>query len=567
MVVDRLGDQIEGVMTVPCCKAKKYKWCAKHKTVYTDKSGLKYCIFHAPEKKVKTHEEFNKHVYRRIQRASENIEICDLRGTIFPWKITFNQFNKDNPLPDINFSDSIFNGNAGFFSTICNGDITFFKSIFNGEISFWNSTFRERAYFADSTFNGNAIFGYSTFNRDVNFDRATFKKQANFGNSTFNENAVFGYTIFNDPIFWYSTFNGNADFRKSTFDMYAKFWNSTFKENADFRKTTFNGDANFNNSTFEKFVNFDNSTFKGSAKFYNSIFNGDTFFNGSIIDGDTSFYYSTFNKDAAFDDLTFNGEADFDGSAFKENAFFLNTYFNWAFFKWCKIEKAAYFENIDLSNVSFLDFNPNNMNFQGCTWPQKNYKGNRWLQKLFKRNIVYDESVLNRDNNTYEKVEHIYRKLKHKCKKEHNEPETSSWHYGEKEMFRKKLWWRRWIPFSISNLYWAFSGYGERPVRAGLVLLAMMGILSFLMSISGLHLSETTVNIDFKTIEGVIWSLDGQRFFHLIVTCMQHILFVNAPNFTPATHLGAFFMLLFTRVMFPIQVVLLILALRNKLRR
>src|SRR5208337_5174387 len=84
------------------------------------------------------------------------------------------------------------------------------------------------------------------------------------------------------------------------------------------------------------------------------------------------------------------------------------------------------------------------------------------------------------------KVENLYRQLKQKYKDEHNEPEVSKWHYREKAMFRRRNHWRRFLP-SIATLYCLCSGYGERPIRAGLALAALLLMISLLFGFVGLH--------------------------------------------------------------------------------
>lgn len=137
-----------------------------------------------------------------------------------------------------------------------------------------------------------------------------------------------------------------------------------------------------------------------------------------------------------------------------------------------------------------------NVDFKNCNWPEK-----------YGRNILFDEIKLFGENkdifkgslyeilingwcgfkkdiacdkNEIKKVELLYRRLKQKYTDEHDWPEVSNWHYGEKEMFRRSNLWRRFFPLSISNLYWLSSGYGERPVRAGGTLVCLVFGISFL---------------------------------------------------------------------------------------
>ena len=118
---------------------------------------------------------------------------------------------------------------------------------------------------------------------------------------------------------------------------------------------------------------------------------------------------------------------------------------------------------------------------------------NNW-KNLPKRKLYYDNAKIN-------KVETLYRMLKQKYKEEHNDPEVSQWHYGEREMYRKGSRFRRYFPLSISNLYWLSSGYGERPARASIVLLCLVLSISFLMWFAGFAAppegNPATYSVDF----------------------------------------------------------------------
>ena len=132
---------------MPCCKAEEYGWCSEQDTVYTDKQGKKYCVFHAPQEKGQTQDNFDKIVYKRIQDAIDKKEKCDLSGTIFPWEIRFNHFNNDNPLPELNFSFSIFSGYAYFVGAAFSEKTNFWKAVFRGDASFWKAVFGGDANF------------------------------------------------------------------------------------------------------------------------------------------------------------------------------------------------------------------------------------------------------------------------------------------------------------------------------------------------------------------------------------------------------------------------------------
>jgi len=116
--------------------------------------------------------------------------------------------------------------------------------------------------------------------------------------------------------------------------------------------------------------------------------------------------------------------------------------------------------------------------------------------------------------------------MKHRAAEEHDQPQVSRWHFREKLMQLKqllanersnslledvedenarlldrakawfKLLWHRphWPKLTLTGLYWATSGFGERAVRAGVWLLALVA-LSFL-------LNATPQPMDWNTLWG-----------------------------------------------------------------
>lgn len=448
-----------------CCKAIKYEWCKDLETVYTDEEEKDYCVFHAPKgHKGVSLEEFNNLVFQRIEEAKNSGQECNLSGTIFEGEIIFTQFNKKNPLPDIDFS---------FI------------------------TFTENAYFA------------------------------------------------------YVNFSGYADFRNTIFKSYAQFVNVTFDGIAYFINATFNKSSDFMGTIFKNRTYFDSVYFKGNVKFNSTVFGGPLSFSGTL-------WKISMNREIVAEYLIPKSKEP--SLTFKKNALFKKTTFTEEVAFWgCLTEGIIRFEDVDLSHVSFLETNLYNFNFICCKWPQK--KG---------RDVLYDEIQIKspKDKKAFELVEDLYRQLKQKYKKELNEPEVSNWHYGEKEMFRKKRLWRRFNPISFSNLYWAFSGYGECPVRAGIMLLLLLIFIMTGMNYFGLvPFVEGNPVYGVTQIKGFSGSIDWTKLWLLFYNTIQHILFFKTPFFKPEILSGNIFLTVFTRIIIPIQATMFAFALRNKFRR
>lgn len=277
-------------------------------------------------------------------------------------------------------------------------------------------------------------------------------------------------------------------------------------------------------------------TFKGTVDFRQVLFGGVTEFRGTFIK-EVSFWWSTFKADADFREIVFHKMADFSR---------------------CSIGKSLLFEEVDLSYCSFLDCSIHNCQFIRCKWP-----------RIRGREALYDE----KKKAPYEKVEELYRQLKWKYKEGHNEQEASRWHYSEKEMYRKKNWWRRFNPFSFSNLYWAASGYGERPVRAGIMLLLLfVSLVLFtsslgLVSSSGKPVYGVNTFKEFSDTFGSKFLPELEKIGLIIYNTMQYVLFFKTPYFKPETLSGDIILAIFTKLLMPIQAALFILALRNRFRR
>ena len=159
-------------------------------------------------------------------------------------------------------------------------------------------------------------------------------------------------------------------------------------------------------------------------------------------------------------------------------------------------------------------------------------------------------------------IEALYRGLKRRAKAAHDEPEVCEWHYCEKEIARK----RGGLQWPIVFLYWLFSGYGERPFRAGCWLVGWITVLTVLMGIWGLQpRCETGPILIFSSLGDLIhpklWGL-------LFLNTLQHVLFLKDPAYEPIILMpDALVQIIFTRILIPLQFALFAFALRNKLRR
>ena len=473
-----------------CCKAEELEWCKDEPVVeYTDRAGRGYCVFHAPlGRKDITLEEFNELILTAINAAIKNKESSDLRATVFEGDISFNQYGEDNPIPEITFTDAVF----------------------NGEVDFRRATFSSEAIFENAQFKKETSFDFVRFNGDVNFKEVKFTEDSSFKNTKFDDSATFDNTQFTKEV----------SFRRAQFTGKTSFNMTKFSDKASFQQTKFSEKANFTLAQFNR-----------GARFIFTEFNGLVDFSGAQLNGEVYFTDSKFSNHGLLRGIT--------------------------------IRNRVYLENLDLTRVSFMDSDLRKIDFINCTWNKTNKYG---------RNILYDEIELleseprfSFDRGRFVKVATLYRRLKQKYKDEHNEPEVSEWHYGEREMYRKGSLFRRYFPLSLSNLYWLSSGYGESVARSGGALVFGIIILSILSGFVGLTSVDEAGIHGITRIKGLSGIMDLNNIWMLLVNTFHYAIF-KATYFKPSS-IGGEFLKLFTQMVVPIQIALFALTVRNRFRR
>jgi uncharacterized protein YjbI with pentapeptide repeats len=385
-------------------------------------------------------------------------------------------------------------------------------------------------------------------------------------------------------------FFGVADFREITFSGDVYFNGVNFLDEASFIRTTFQGSTYFKGATFIKDVFFIDAIFEKRVHFTdNTNFCKEAHFGNAIFAGDVDFERVIFLERADFNRASFSGDVSFSDTSFQTVAFMETRFKGGAIFEkgqsemfngpacFSRVEawdKKIFFRKINFAkgSVSFLDSDLTRFRFEHCAWPQ--------LDGLFMdsedRNAFYDEIETtldfsgalvptNRLLERYGMVEELYRQMKQQAKERHNEPEASRWHYREKEMFRKRKLWRRYL--GASFFYWAFSGYGERPVRAGWMLFALFLGGALMMNWFGLVPTGGEPIHGVSKIQEFSFSPDWGKVKLVILTIIEHAIFVKAPAFKAETITGAIFLLLWTKLLIPVQTALFAFALRNKFRR
>lgn len=203
-----------------CCKCEEYHWGLDLKPCYSE-DGRHYCIFHTPQHApvrrdesgdIVTRSLFKKRLFEHIMLSkSKKKNVCNLKGCIFYWDISFQEFDDDNMLPNISFSNAVFCGDAVFCGTCFAGVASFHSCVFKKKAdfsqcifacedamtNFINCTCEEEAVFDHSIFSGNSSFRHSKL-QSARFAHAMFLCKTNFKKAIFNSDVDFGWVKFRD---------------------------------------------------------------------------------------------------------------------------------------------------------------------------------------------------------------------------------------------------------------------------------------------------------------------------------------------------------------------------------
>ena len=198
--------------------------------------------------------------------------------------------------------------------------------------------------------------------------------------------------------------------------------------------------------------------------------------------------------------------------------------------------EKMHLRDMDMENVSLLYTDSRRMQIASDV---------RWPLKL------RDEREA-KNRKAYRLVEDVYRQLRQNYEGCNNYPEAGRFYHGEMEMRRKAVWWRQYLP-SLTTLYWLSSGYGQRPLRAGLWVVLLVLVFGWLYSLIGLEHANTPGAISHSVGAGLLNTLE-------VLT------FVRDRSYIPAEILGRWLAVIQT-VVIPLQVALFALAVRRAFHR
>lgn len=321
-------------------------------------------------------------------------------------------------------------------------------------------------------------------------------------------------------------FPGPVCFYSQEFKEVANFSQAEFADSADFQSVKFAGSAVFESAKFSGNTLFYNAKFAGPADFGWAKFAGRASFLEAEFAGEARFVRAEFAKVTYFLGAKFAGPVGFGSAKFADRAIFRSINREregeqqipfQADFRGLELDpqERLQFQDLSLAQANFSGTDMRRLEFRHVEWYPYNdlivRKLTEWLPRLRTfgewfpgRQAAYNEVLLNQQDPSlwrrlfrrqdlkppsgedYARVEELYRGLKLSYTDAGDYKSVGDFHYGEMEMHRRASPWRRY--FSWYSFYWALSGYGERPLRALIWLLALLLGLSVLGQWLGLAL-------------------------------------------------------------------------------
>lgn len=338
----------------------------------------------------------------------------------------------------------------------------------------------------------------------------------------------------------------------------------SFHEHTSFKRFRFEGDANFTSATFDAGADFDHAYFKAralfedatfgkSASFKYAVFNESAYFKAVVFKEHADFRYAKFYAGANFDDATFGGHVKFAKSnlnkVFEEDGYLtlqfptIKSPENFSL-RWVRLSPHwfanadAYARRFEFVNVEWVS-----------TTARKELKG------LYGKNIPSPHAALSA----------ACRSLALNAEENHRYEEASDFRYMAMDARRLEksrgfaLWTLRWW-------YWFASGYGERVLRASVVLVGMLLLFAALYTQVGFVRWETRVANEQEAAEARRDEVGAPLHWGRALTYSLGVMTLQKPEPRPATSVAQALVMVET-ILGPVQAALLALAIRRKFMR
>jgi len=366
------------------------------------------------------------------------------------------------------------------------------------------------------------------------------------------KNYNFGHFYFPEET---SNFSGKtlkwADFSWATFEKEVDFRVATFEKRATFLEVNFQGKAFFNGATFQEEVSFEVATFEGEASFGSATFKDKAIFRDVIFKEKADFFSATFENEADFTRGTFEGDVFFIG--WDEHRLFSDkfpSYFSSVRFVQHELVR---FERVNLSRVSFIQTDLRKVQFVNVQWHRTAGRDSLFAERKVVEKWKKEKKRKEETKEEMQLVEDLYRQLKQNFEENRNWETAGDFHYGEMEMKRKR---RSFLRDPFLWLYWFLSGYSERVWRA-------LGCLVFFWV--GFGLFYWLSGMDTSGFHSSMPPTSQSRIFSSFLYSLKVITF-QGPYLVLLNPLGLWIQTI-ESIFGAIQIALLVLALRQRLRR
>ena len=301
--------------------------------------------------------------------------------------------------------------------------------------------------------------------------------------------------------------------------------------------------SHFAGANFSEWAEFNHSEFKHGANFVGSAFSKLADFTGTTFDGDLSFDLAVFAEAARF------GKPEGGREVFGDNAKLSLEY--------AKIDKPDRFSfhSMRLKPGWFFNVDCRKIDFTNVSWFKtgidQNYEPFQQAHKLLR--ITYRQLAVNAEEN------HRYR-------------EASDFRYLAMDVNRfertrpSRFRWHKIALWELSWWYWLASGYGERTLRAFIVLIGIWLLFAVSFTHVGFVVSDKNSPNNSDLNQSKYEALGRPLNFPRAVTYTAGVMTFQKPDPRPQTNTAHALVLLAT-VLGPLQGALLALAIRRKFIR
>lgn len=365
---------------------------------------------------------------------------------------------------------------------------------------------------------------------ELTFQRKLNKNDLNFRGIWFTDIRPFRKNVFSrTPDFMFAVFTAVADFSDATFRTGANFFGTTFRSNADFSRANFEGEADFVAAVFNAIALFGSARFKGAVQFTDTSFHG-------LVD---------------FHEATFKDRVAFEGTEHYE-MFGENSSLNMEFAKIEKPERIS-FHTLTLRPHWFVNVDSRKFEFTNVEWHWQSTRGE--IARLREEVVSLPHRML----------AIACRQLASNAEESHRYEQASKFRYLAMDA-RRLEHWRGFGFWRLSWWYWLASGYGERVLRAVLMLFGILLISAGLYMKVGFArweprlVSESDALIAKRDETGAPLKVGRAMTYSAAVMTLQK------PEPRPATTAAQTIVLLET-ILGPVQAALLALAIRRKFMR